>query len=210
MSSAWPAVPLGHVLRHRGEFITIDDTQTYKRCRVQLHAQGIVLRDKLEGSAIKTKSQQVCRPGEFLVAEIDAKMGGFGIVPHDLDGAIVSSHYFLFEIDEAQLDRGFLDFFIRTHGFRGQVEAQGSTNYAAIRPAHVLGYHMPLPPLSEQRRIVARIEELADKIVEARRLHTEHVEARDNLLVVMAHRADWDDNDKQRHGWRPVRLGEIT
>jgi type I restriction enzyme S subunit len=93
-------VSLGRVLKHRSEFVTIDDTQTYKRCRVQLHAQGIVLRDKLEGAAIKTKSQQICRTGELLVAEIDAKLGGFGIVPPALEGAIVSSHYFLFEIDE--------------------------------------------------------------------------------------------------------------
>jgi type I restriction enzyme S subunit len=54
--------------------------------------------------------------------------------------------------------------------FRDQVEAQGSTNYAAIRPADVLGYEIPLPPLAEQRRIVARIEELAAKIEEARSL----------------------------------------
>jgi type I restriction enzyme S subunit len=94
-------------------------------------------------------------------------------VPPDLDGAIVSSHYFLFEIDEAQLDRQFLDFFIRTHDFRGQVEAQGSTNYAAIRPAHVLGYQMPLPPLPGQRRIVARIEELAGKIAGVKQLREE-------------------------------------
>lgn len=46
-----------------------------------LHAKGIVLRDELPGALIKIKSQQVCRSGEFLVAEIDAKVGGFGIVP---------------------------------------------------------------------------------------------------------------------------------
>jgi type I restriction enzyme S subunit len=48
------------------------------------------------------------------VAEIDAKVGGFGIVPETLDGAIVSSHYFLFGLDESKLDRRFLDYFIRT------------------------------------------------------------------------------------------------
>jgi len=173
MSETWPKVPLARVLTHRSDFITIDDSQTYKRCRVQVNAQGVVLRDKLEGAAIKTKSQQVCRAGEFLVAEIDAKVGGFGIVPPELDGAIVSSHYFLFGIDEAKLDRRFLDYYIRTHDFRGQVEPQGSTNYAAIRPAHVQGYRMPLPPLPEQRRIVARIAELAGRIAEAKGLHQE-------------------------------------
>lgn len=166
MSRHWPKVRLAEVLRHRKEFITIDDLETYRRPRVQLHAQGIVLRDEVPGSLIKTKSQQVCRAGEFLVAEIDAKVGGFGLVPEALDGAVVSSHYFLFELDAAKLERSFLDFFVRTHVFRDQVEAQGSTNYAAIRPAHVLGYEIPLPPLAEQRRIVARIEELAALIHE--------------------------------------------
>jgi type I restriction enzyme S subunit len=137
---------------------------------VQLHAQGIVLRDIVSGSEIKTKKQQVCRAGEFLVAEIDAKVGGFGIVPDDLDGAIVSSHYFLFQVDHTVLDRRFLDFFIRTPTFRDQVAAQGSTNYAAIRPNDVLGYEISLPLLEEQRRIVERIEELATKIKEARDL----------------------------------------
>ncbi len=84
---------LGDVVAHRKQFINIDDTATYRRPRVQLHAQGIVLRDELPGALIKTKTQQLCRAGELLVAEIDAKVGGFGIVPEGLDGAIVSSHY---------------------------------------------------------------------------------------------------------------------
>jgi type I restriction enzyme S subunit len=157
-------------VRHRKEFVTIDDIAKYKRCRVQLHAKGVVLRDIVAGAEIKTKEQQVCRPGEFLVAEIDAKVGGFGVVPEGLDGAIVSSHYFLFTIDDTQLDRRFLDYFTRTPAFREQVNAQGSTNYAAIRPTRMLKYAIPLPPLPEQRRIVAKVEELAAKIEEARGL----------------------------------------
>ena len=159
--TAWPLVRLGEALKQRRDFIQIDDLKQYTRPRVKLHAQGIVLRDSVPGAMIKTKKQQVCRAGEFLVAEIDAKVGGFGLVPPELDGAIVSSHYFLFEVDEGKLDRRFLDYFARTRTFRDQVEAQGSTNYAAIRPAEVLDYEIPLPPLPEQRRVVARIEEVA-------------------------------------------------
>src|SRR5436305_13948093 len=160
MSNNWPIVKLGEVLEHRKEFITIDDLSNYKRPRVQLHAQGIVLRDEIIGALIKTKMQQICRAGEFLVAEIDAKVGGFGIVPENLDGAIVSSHYFLFVVDERKLDKHFLEYFIRTRAFSEQIAAQGATNYAAIRPSHVLSYEIPLPTLPEQRQIVARPEDL--------------------------------------------------
>jgi len=180
---SFPMVALGEVIKHRNQFIQIDDLENYKRCRVQLHAQGIVLRDIVLGAEIKTKKQQVCRTGEFLVAEIDAKIGGFGIVPPELDGSIVSSHYFLFDTDENRLDRRFLDFFISTPYFREQVKAQGSTNYAAIRPSDVLGYKIPLPPLPEQSRIVAHIEELAAKIQEARGLRKKAGEEMDALLA---------------------------
>ncbi len=183
MTNGFPMVPLGEVIQHRKEFVLISDLDPYKRVRVQLHAKGIVLRDTVLGSEIKTKEQQVCCAGEFLVAEIDAKVGGFGVVPDELDGSIVSSHYFLFKIKREKLDYRFLDYFARTPFFRDQVAARGSTNYAAIRPHHVLQYQIPLPPLSEQQRIVARIEELAAKINEARSLRRRTAEEVEALLT---------------------------
>lgn len=163
-------VKLGQVIKHRKQTITIDDTQTYMRCRVQSYGKGIVLRDVVPGTAIKTKQQQVCGAGEFLVAEIDAKVGGFGIVPPDLGGAVVSSHYFLFTLDETLIDQRFLSYYVKTPDFQEQVVAKGSTNYAAIRPNDVLEYVIPLPTLDEQRRIVAHIDALAEQIAAARGL----------------------------------------
>ncbi len=175
MNNSWPKVRLGEVISHRKDFVRIDDLSTYKRCRVQLHAKGIVLRDLVTGNELKTKEQQICRSGDFLVAEIDAKVGGYGIVPDELDGAIVSSHYFLFEVDRTRLDRNFLGYFINTPDFFDQVSARGTTNYAAIRPSHVLEYQIPLPPLPEQQRIVAKIDQIAAKIAEANGLRSQSI-----------------------------------
>jgi type I restriction enzyme S subunit len=182
-----PLVALGDVLRQRKEFITIEDTQRYKRCRVQLHAKGVVLRDLVSGSDIKTKKQQVCRASEFLVAEIDAKVGGFGLVPDELDGSVVSSHYFLFEIDRSVLEPRYLDHYCRTERFKTQVEAQGSTNYAAIRPADFLAYTLPLPALPEQQAIVARLDALAEKTREVE-AHLDAVERDAEHLLALRFR----------------------
>jgi hypothetical protein len=129
-----------------------------------------VLRDRVEGSAIKTKKQQVCHAGEFLVAEIDAKMGGYGVVPKDLHGAIVSSHYFLYQIDESRLLSSYLDWCSKTPEFFAQVSARGSTNYAAIRPDAVLNYTIPLPSLDEQHAIVRRLNEASRGVREVAEL----------------------------------------
>jgi type I restriction enzyme S subunit len=98
----------------------------------------------------------------------------------------------LFEIDGTQLDQSFLNYFIRTPAFHDQVAAQGSTNYAAIRAYDVLEYEIPLPPLDEQRRLVARIEALAAKIEEARGLRRSAVEEAE-VLVARASTAALDD-----------------
>ena len=71
-------VPLSKVLRHRKDKITIDDSTNYKLCRVQLHRRGVVLRQMMSGAKIRTKTQQVCKRGDFIVAEMDAKVGGYG------------------------------------------------------------------------------------------------------------------------------------
>lgn len=138
--------------------IQIDDPQLYKRCRVRLRAQGVVLRDEVEGSAIRTKSQQVCHADQLLVAEIDAKVGGFGIVPGLLEGAVVSSHYFLFDLDRERVNPVFLGWYLRTDTFQDQVRAQGSTNYASIRPADVLNYTVPVPSLALQGSLAGALD----------------------------------------------------
>lgn len=148
---------LGEAIKQRKEFIVIDDSVEYKRCRVQTNRKGVVLRDLVKGSAINTKKQQVCRTGDFIVAEIDAKVGGYGFIPKELDGSIVSSHYFLFELNPKKIHKDYLRFLIITEIIQNQINSKGSTNYAAIRPQHVLDFDVPLPEIVEQKEIVKKL-----------------------------------------------------
>jgi type I restriction enzyme S subunit len=184
MANDWQTVRLGEFLTEPKEFVTIDDFTCYKRARNQWYGKGIVLRDEIYGSEIKTKQQQIVRAGEFVVAEIDAKEGSFGIVPSDLDGAIVSSHYFVFQVNEDVCLRSWLDLLSRANLFQEQVRAQGSTNYSAVRPNQVLAFEIPLPPLSEQKRIVARVDALARRVEEARGLRRAAVEEAEAVMGV--------------------------
>lgn len=177
ISSSYSIIELEEVITQRKKFITISDDKEYKRCRVQISGKGIVLRDIVLGKEIKTKKQQICKIDDFLVAEIDAKVGGFGIVPKELEDAVVSGHYFLFEIDTKILLPKFLGIIVKTNTFQKQVKSTGSTNYAAIRPYHVLSYQIPLPSLSEQEILVknyfAKIEEAEKLSQQAEDLETE-------------------------------------
>jgi type I restriction enzyme S subunit len=175
--------PMKAFLKHHKEFFVIDDAKQYKRVTVKLHAQGVVPRDEVYGSQLRTKKQQATKAGDLLVAEIDAKVGGVGIIPPELAGAIVSSHYFLYEIDESICHPKYLEFYIRSGAVEEQFQefVRGSTNYASIRAHHTFELQIPLPPLNEQRRIVARIEELAALIEEAQGLRVKAQEEAEAL-----------------------------
>jgi type I restriction enzyme, S subunit len=185
----YPFVRMGDFLRERKEFITIDDMEVYKRAKVQWYGKGTILRDKVPGVDIKTKKQQVIRSNEFVVAEIDAKDGSFGVTPEELDGAIVSSHYFVYEIDQSLCLPSYLEWYVRTNNLQASVKAQGSTNYSAIRSYTVYDYKIPLPPLKEQRRIVEDIESLAARVNEAQRLREEADEETNALIASARYKA---------------------
>jgi type I restriction enzyme M protein len=183
--------PLGHCIRLRKEFTTIRDDAHYKLVRVQLHARGIVPRETKLGAQIRVKRQQVLRGGELLVAEIDAKVGGCGIVPPELEGAIVSSHYFVYELDEEMVDCRYLEWFLRSGIPEAAIQpyVKGSTNYAAIRQNHFPLLKMPLPPLAEQRRIAAYLDDLHARVEALTGLQEETAAELDAMLPSILNKA---------------------
>lgn len=158
------AKKLSEVAKFRKAFITIDDNKKYKRCRVQLHRKGIVERDFLLGKEIKTKKQRICKTDDFLVAEMDAKFGGYGIVPPELDGAIVSSHYYLFELDKTKILPEYFSVLIDTDIIKNQIKAKGSTNYSRVSPTEVADFEIPCPPIETQKKIISIYGESKERI----------------------------------------------
>ena len=63
-----------------------------------------------------------------------------------------------------------------------QVKAQGSTNYASIRPDHVLGYTIPFPPKDRQKVIASKLNGVLSKTEEIFALREKQIKAINNLL----------------------------
>ena len=157
------------------------------------------MRDSVDWGRAKDKKQQVCKDGDFLVAEIDRQGGGYGIIPPQLEGAVVSSQLISSSISTSRNLTRFSRLLYKNTGLCAMRKSRhkASTNYAAIRPSHVLDYQIPLPPLPEQRRIVARIEELAAKINEARGLRQKATEETEGARASNA-----DLPSAPHHHWR--------
>jgi type I restriction enzyme S subunit len=70
-------------------------------------------------------------------------------------------------------------------------------------------YLIPLPPLEEQRRIVARVEELMSRIREAKRLRQEAKEEAERLWQSILSETFPKPGTELPEGWQWVRLGEV-
>ena len=168
--TAWPQVPLGEALTQHTAYICAPEPREYAKLSVKLYGKGVVLDVPADGTALLMKRHQLAKAGQVILSEIWGKKGAIGIVPPAGEGALCTSHFFLFDIDEKKLLPGYLQALFTANYLEPQLgeEAKGTTGYAAVRPKTLLAATIPLPSLPEQRRIVARIEELAGRTDEAR------------------------------------------
>lgn len=161
------AVSLGDLLTQRSERVAIEADKNYRRLRVQLHFRGILLRDEKEGSAIGTKNQTVVRDGDFVFSRIDARNGAMGLVPAELDGAIVTNDFPSFEVNSELIDSAYLRFCLFNPEMLmlyGRL-SRGSTNRRRLAVEPFLNLEVVLPgTLEEQRNVAASLTILENSV----------------------------------------------
>jgi type I restriction enzyme S subunit len=94
------------------------------------------------------------------------------VVPENLEGGYVSGEFPTFTPTSQKLEPRWFHWLTKRPSFWDQCDekSRGTSGKNRIKPERFLEIEIPLPPLAEQRRIVARIEALAAKIEEARGL----------------------------------------
>lgn len=143
--------------------IEIEPGQLYKQVTARLWGKGLVLRGTLDGAEIAANRQTQVRTNQFLISKIDARHGAFGIVPEELEGAVVSNDFPVFDVTAEVALPTYVEWVSRTDWFIElcRQASEGSTNRVRLKEARFLAQTIPLPSLSDQRRIVARLDAAA-------------------------------------------------
>ena len=185
MSKPWPLVRLGQVLTKSNESVDLKSDETYREVTIKLWGKGVILRRQATGAEMAASRRMVVRQNQFILSRIDARNGAFGLVPASLDGAVVSNDFPSFILNADKLEPAYLAWLSKTANFVELCKAasEGTTNRVRLKEEQFLKTTISLPPLAEQQRIVARIEELAAKIGEARGLRRQAVEEAEALLA---------------------------
>ena len=162
----WVPTPLVDVLQKNSRRVSLLYDQDYKQITVRLWGKGLALRGVCKGAAIAAAEQIQVEAGQFIISKIDARHGAFGLVPPELDGGVVSGDFPCFDVNASLMLPRFLLWLSRTEQFislcRGASE--GSTNRVRLKEATLLSSIVMLPPLTEQRQIVERLDAVSTRL----------------------------------------------
>ena len=150
---------IGDLLTRHKTPVDVQDDVTYKQVTIRTNYKGVVLRGTQSGAAILTKSQWRVSADQFILSRIDARNGAFGIIPPELEGAIVTNDFLAFDINEAEVEREFFSVFLQSPLFlEACIKAsRGNTNRKRVDEDFFLSFPVNLPPISEQHRLIAKI-----------------------------------------------------
>ena len=156
-------IRVGDFLSRSEEWVETRPDERYKQITARLWGKGLTLRGEALGSEIAASRQIRARAGQFLLSRIDARHGAYGIVPAELDGALVSNDFPCFDIDATAILPGYFLWYSSTDAFIDlcRRSSEGSTNRVRLKEPAFLDMRIPLPPLAEQQRIVARLDRVA-------------------------------------------------
>lgn len=185
MKKSWQQFKLGDLLIRSNEAAQPAVDTEYKEITIRLWGKGVLERGRIGGASVNGR-RFVARKNQFIVSRIDARNGAMGIVPDDLDGALVTNDFPLFRVNHDRLLPQYIGWLCRTPPFVDLCAraSEGTTNRVRLKEQEFLRLEIQIPDTDEQRRIIARIDSIQQHLQKADKLRTSIDQNIASLLAV--------------------------
>ncbi len=165
----------------------------------------------------ETISRSLVKPGEIVIAKM-MPAGRAIIVPNGEKAYVLSSDAIKF-VPKKSMNTKYMLYAINSNMFRNQItlETQGITR-ARTSIGKIKTYAFPLPPLTEQQRIVDRIESLFAKLDQVKELAQNALDSFETRKAAILHKAftgELTAKWREEHGvgmdsWETIPLSKLA
>ena len=159
-------VKVGDFLIRKKDIIPIIDSEEYKLVTIRLYHKGVQLRKVVKGNEMQAERMSRIKAGQFILSGIDARNGAFGIVPSELDGAVVTNDFWHFEIDKNIISNEYFLWLTSTPYFDDicNKASDGTTNRIRLQADRFYRQELMIPKIQEQHKVVAKLKSTNAKI----------------------------------------------
>jgi type I restriction enzyme, S subunit len=184
MVAGWLEVPLKEIAKPIDRSIPVATGTPYRTIGVKWWGMGAYERGTIDGSQTAAKTLSIVREGDLIINKIWVRHGSVAIANKEVDGCTGSGEFPTFELDLNRVDPRWINWQTKMKSFWEKCDSlsRGTSGKNRIKPELFLTIKIPLPPLAEQRRIVARIEALAERIAVAQSLRYQANKETENVL----------------------------
>ena len=182
--STWPMVSLGEVLQLQRRWVKVDLLGTYEEIGVRCFGNGIFHKAPIDGSTLGNKRVLRIEPGDLVFNNVFAWEGAVAVASEAEAGKIGSHRFVTYTVDPARCSADYLRWFFKCEPGLDVLRrvSPGSAGRNRTMSLDLLPkQEIPLPPLSEQQRLVEYFDSLSAKIDEAKRLIEETSRGLDEL-----------------------------
>ncbi len=162
LPSSWVIATLGEITQHRvaqpgpkgdGTFTYVDISS------IDNQKKEIIDPKILPVSEAPSRAKQGILEDDVLVSMTRPNLNAVARVPKELSGAIASTGFHV--LRAVEVEPKWISLRVRSKEFVSEMSdlVQGAL-YPAVRPFDIQSHNLPIPPILEQRRIVAKIESL--------------------------------------------------
>jgi len=157
----YSSIKISDFLLRKKEPVRIDPETEYSLVTVKLHHNGVVLREKKKGILLGSNMYRITK-GQFILSGIDARNGAFGVVPDELDGAIVTNDFWYFDVDESKVMRDFFYWLTNTPLFLDACikSSKGETQRIRLQKDLFYNFEFHFPPIEKQKLFLQRINNI--------------------------------------------------
>jgi type I restriction enzyme S subunit len=162
-------------------------------------------------------SAHTFQAGDIVITKLGAPLGKACAIPESLPDGIVVADVVRVRIDESRFSKSYVLFAINSPAVVNQInsEMMGSTR-PRVNLNNIRGLEIPLAPLAEQRRIVAKLEKLMGHVAACQqrlsRISTLVKRFRQSVLAAACSgrlTVDWRDARRQSDEWLIHNLSEL-